>query len=580
MATAAATNAIFRLRALGSDETGFFSLDEFVFIATSFDADAREFVRSAGASARVRNESDESQIGGARGSSRNVPSVRWVPSGTMRSANGSRRALADLVVHDGPLAALGAAFAERRMPTPLPAPHLVAFNPDAAALLGLDPAAADDPDFTLVAAGNATFRDRPPSAAIYAGHQFGIFVPQLGDGRAISLGEIENALGERWEFQLKGAGTTAFSRFADGRAVLRSTIREYLCSEAMHHLGIPTTRALAIAGSAFPVFRERTETAAVLIRLAPSFVRFGSFELFHSRGQFEHVKTLADHTIARLYPALAQNGERERYAGFLREVVERTAELVARWQAAGFAHGVLNTDNMSILGLTLDYGPFGFMERFDPGFICNHSDEAGRYAFDQQPRVGHWNCYVLASALSSLVERADAQAALDAYVPAYRSRFFALMGAKLGLAAEEEADRELIAAFLDVLEASGADYTLAFRRLGSLGREARDADVAFDEFFGGHPAWSVWRARYSARLEREPRTDAARRAAMARVNPKFVLRNHLAQRAIVAAEAGDFGEIGRLHAVLRAPFAEQPENEAYARPAPEGTETPEVSCSS
>ncbi len=498
----------------------------------------------------------------------------------MLTANGAGRALAGLVVHDVALAKLGAAFAERRMPTPLPDPRLVAFNPDAATLLDLDPAAADDPRFTLLAAGNATFRERPPSAAIYAGHQFGVFVRQLGDGRAISLGEIENARGERWEYQLKGAGTTAFSRFADGRAVLRSTIREYLCSEAMHHLGIPTTRALAIAGSDFPVFRERPETAAVLTRLAPSFVRFGSFELFHSRGQLEHVKTLADHTIARFYPALAQSGERERYAGFLREVVERTAELVARWQAAGFAHGVLNTDNMSILGLTLDYGPFGFMERYDPGFICNHSDESGRYAFDQQPRVGLWNCYVLASALSSLVERPDAQAALDAYEPVYRSRFSALMGAKLGLATAEEADAELIAAFLHVLEVSGADYTLALRRLGSLGRKASPADAAFDEFFGGHAAWGVWRARYRARLEREPRTDAARRAAMARVNPKFVLRNHLAQRAIVAAEGGDFGEIGRLHAVLRAPFSEQPENEAYACPAPEGTETTAVSCSS
>jgi hypothetical protein len=486
-----------------------------------------------------------------------------------RTADGTRRALSELTVHDAGLAALGEAFAERRMPTPLPEPYLVAFNPEAAALVGLDPAEAEKPLFTLLAAGNAIFGGQPPSAAIYAGHQFGYFVPQLGDGRAISLGEVENSAGERWEWQLKGAGMTAFSRFADGRAVLRSTIREYLCSEAMHHLGIPTTRALAIAGSALPVFREQPETAAVLSRLAPSFVRFGSFEVFHSRKQDAHVKTLADHTIARFHPALAALEPREKYAGFLRETVERTARLVALWQSVGFAHGVLNTDNMSILGLTLDYGPFGFMETYEPGFICNHTDEGGRYAFDQQPGIGLWNCYVLARALSSLVEKAEAQAALDAYEPAYRERFLALMRAKLGLETEEPEDAPLIAGLLDALEASGADYTLAFRRLASLERTA-----------AAGAAWDAWLGRYRARLSREPRGDAARCAAMNRVNPKFVLRNYLAQQAIEAAERGDFGKIARLHAVLRAPFDEQPENEAYAQPAPESAKGLSVSCSS
>jgi hypothetical protein len=487
----------------------------------------------------------------------------------MLTADGTRRALTELTVHDGALAALGEAFAERRMPTPLPEPHLVAFNPDAAALIGLDPAEAEKPLFTLLAAGNAIFGGQPPSAAIYAGHQFGYFVPQLGDGRAISLGEVENPAGERWEWQLKGAGMTAFSRFADGRAVLRSTVREYLCSEAMHYLGIPTTRALAIAGSPFPVFREQPETAAVLSRLAPSFVRFGSFELFHSRGQHAHVKTLADQTIARFYPEFAAFEPGEKYAAFLRETVARTARLVALWQAFGFAHGVLNTDNMSILGLTLDYGPFGFMEAYEPGFICNHTDEGGRYAFDQQPGIGLWNCHVLARALSALVERADAQAALAAYEPVYRERFLALMRAKLGLATAEAGDAELIGAFLGVLEASGADYTLSFRRLASLESNPISGTAA-----------EAWLVRYRERLSRERDDDAARRAAMDRVNPKYVLRNYLAQQAIEAAELGDFSEIARLHAVLRAPFDEQPESERYAQPAPEWAKTLSVSCSS
>lgn len=498
----------------------------------------------------------------------------------MMTAHGTGRALAELVVHDGALAALGEAFAERRMPTPLPEPYLVAFNADAAALAGLDRAEAANPAFTLLAAGNATFRDRPPSAAIYAGHQFGVFVSQLGDGRALSLGEVENAAGERWEWQLKGAGMTAFSRFADGRAVLRSTIREYLCSEAMHALGIPTTRALAIAGSALPVFREQPETAAVLTRLAPSFVRFGSFEVFHSRRQYDRVKMLADDTIARFFPALADLAPREKYARFLRAAVERTAELVARWQAVGFAHGVLNTDNMSILGLTLDYGPFGFMEAYDPRFICNHSDAEGRYAFDRQPGIGLWNCYVLASALSSLVERTDAQAALDAYEGLYQERFLALMREKLGLIEPEDGDAHLVAEFFSVLEASQADYTLAFRRLTSIERTPSAGDGELATFFAAREPWKAWLAQYRGRLARESQDDAARRAAMLRVNPKYILRNYLAQLAIEAAERGDFGEIARLHAVLRAPFDEQRENQAYAQPAPAWADTLSVSCSS
>ena len=283
---------------------------------------------------------------------------------------------------------LGSEFVARVDPTPLPDPYLIAFNPDVAPLVGLAPGEAARPEFVRLAAGNARFRGAEPFAALYAGHQFGTFVPQLGDGRAITLGEFENGAGARYEWQLKGAGTTAFSRFGDGRAVLRSTIREYLASEALAALGVPTTRALAIAGSDEPVFREKVETAAVLSRVAPSHVRFGSFEAFHYRGKFESVALLADYTIARFFPELENAAKDERYARFLQAVVERTGRLFARWQAAGFAHGVLNTDNMSILGLTLDYGPYGFLDEYDPHSFATIAIRRGATRSSGRPRSG------------------------------------------------------------------------------------------------------------------------------------------------------------------------------------------------
>ncbi|MEW6613804.1 MAG: protein adenylyltransferase SelO family protein, partial [Pseudomonadota bacterium] len=287
---------------------------------------------------------------------------------------------------DNSFARLPEPFYSRVMPTPVPAPELLSYNETAAALLDLDPREAQRPEFVEYFSGNRPLPGSEPLAALYAGHQFGHYVPQLGDGRAILLGEVRNRAGERWELQLKGAGRTPYSRGGDGRAVLRSTIREYLCSEAMHGLGIPSTRALCIVGSELEVYRESVERGAVLLRLAPSHVRFGSFEVFFYRDQHAELKLLADYVIERHYPELADGDDR--YVRFFQEVVLRTARLLAQWQAVGFAHGVMNTDNMSILGLTLDYGPFGFLDRYDPGFICNHSDHAGRYAFDRQPQIG------------------------------------------------------------------------------------------------------------------------------------------------------------------------------------------------
>ncbi len=489
------------------------------------------------------------------------------------------RALEDLPVGDG-YAALGERFVERRLPTPLPEPFLVAFNPDVAALLGLDADEAERREFLSLAAGGACFRGVEPFAAVYAGHQFGYYVSRLGDGRAIALGEVEDADGERFEWQLKGAGRTAFARFADGRAVLRSTIREYLCSEAMHHLGIPTTRALAIAGSDEPVFRERLETAAVLSRIAPSHVRFGTFEYFHRAGEHEELAALADYLIARFHPAVARKSGTERYALFLKDVVVATARLIAQWQAVGFAHGVLNTDNMSVLGLTLDYGPFGFMESYEPGFICNHSDAQGRYAFNRQPSIGLWNCGALAAALSSLIPPQDAGTALAAYEPAYDARIRELLGAKFGLAEERADDASLFASCFDLLAESHVDYTTFFRALSSLGREPGAGDDALAASFGDRSAWSRWCERYRARLAAERSGDAERRSAMRRANPKYVLRNHLAQEAIEAAQRRDFSEIARLEAVLRRPFDEQPGSERYASPPPPGALSCTIGCSS
>jgi len=476
-------------------------------------------------------------------------------------------------------AALGDDFVEARLPTPLSAPYLVAFNAELAATIGLRPGEERRPEFLALAAGNGVLRRATPTAAVYAGHQFGSFVPQLGDGRAITLGEIVGPDGEPWEWQVKGAGRTAFSRFGDGRAVLRSTIREYLCSEAMHGLGVPTTRALAIAGSDEPVYREVPERAAVLSRLAPSHLRFGTFEYFAHGGRPDAVRRLADYAIGRFYPECADLAEDVRYARFLEAVVGRTAELMAAWQSVGFAHGVMNTDNFSVLGLTLDYGPFGFLDAYDPTFVCNHTDAGGRYAFDRQPLVGLWNCRAFAVALASLVDRERIVAALERFAPIVHDAYVGRMRAKLGLASTEPADEALLAELLDLLAAARADYAIFFRTLGDLagGEAALRAALAP----GAPPErLDAWFAAYRSRLGREARSAPERAVAMRAVNPKYVLRNYLAQNAIVAAERRDYGEIERLHRLLRAPFDEHPADEAYAAPPPAWACEISVSCSS
>lgn len=489
-----------------------------------------------------------------------------------------RRRVDDLGLQDG-YATLGEAYIERRAPTPLGDPYLVAFNPEVAELLELAPVVGSEPDLLAVLAGNSTPAGADPWAAVYAGHQFGTYVPQLGDGRAITLGEVENARGERWEWQLKGAGTTAYSRFGDGRAVLRSSVREYLCSEAMHHLGIPTTRALAVAGSNDPVMREELETAAVLSRVAPSHLRFGTFEFFHYVRDFGAVKTIADYAIARFFPEIDPRAD-ERYAQFLREVARRTARLVARWQAVGFAHGVMNTDNFSILGITLDYGPYGFMEAYDPAWICNHSDSGGRYAFERQPGVALWNCHAFAAALSSLVSKPDAGAALAAFEPAFRDAYVLLMREKFGLRDARQGDVELMLGCLDVLHEGAVDYTTFFRSLCDLGPASKPDDDRVAALFANRDAWYGWQTLYRERIAGAAVDHADRSARMRRHNPKFVLRNYLAQQAIESAQKGDFDEIARLAGVLGAPFDEQPGRERYAATPPQWARHIEVGCSS
>jgi uncharacterized protein YdiU (UPF0061 family) len=493
-------------------------------------------------------------------------------------------ATADDLPLNNSFAELPPAFYTRLMPTPLPAPEFVAASPSAAALVGLT---ADDlarPDFVEVFSGNRVPARAQPLSAVYSGHQFGHWAGQLGDGRAILLGDIATPSGPV-ELQLKGAGMTPYSRMGDGRAVLRSSIREFLCSEAMAALGIPTTRALVLTGSPQRVARETLETAAVVTRMAPSFVRFGSFEHWHYRNQHDELRTLADYVIRHFYPAL--QGEKNPYCALLAEVTRRTARMIAHWQAVGFMHGVMNTDNMSILGVTLDYGPFGFMEAFDVDHICNHTDQGGRYSYANQVPVGHWNCYALANALMPLIRDKDAAtAALDGYIDAYGDHFDALIHAKLGLTTAEDGDRALFDAMFSAMQDSHVDFTLFFRRLCDLQLDATDvlaADAPLRDLFIDRAAFDAWAQGYRARLRREGNAgsvDAERQAAMRRANPKYVLRNYLAQNAIERAQNGDFDEVARLLAVLEHPFDEQPEHEAYAALPPDWASHLEVSCSS
>ena len=476
-------------------------------------------------------------------------------------------------------AALPEVFCERVKPTPFPNPYVVSVNHGAADLLNLDPGEFTRPDFAEYFCGAKLLPGSDPIAMLYSGHQFGHYVPQLGDGRAIMLGQVRNEKGESWELQLKGAGLTRFSRDGDGRAVLRSTIREYLCGEAMHGLGIPTTRSLCIVAGEEIVWRERPEPGAMLLRMAPSHVRFGSFEVFFYRRQHEYLKVLADYVIDNHYPYVRE--AENPYARLLHEVAMRTGHLVAQWQAVGWAHGVLNTDNMSILGLTMDYGPFGFMEGYDPTFICNHSDHQGRYSFQHQPDIGYWNIRALGQALSLLIDEEALQMGPQLYEQAMLEKYAELMRGKLGLVESHAGDDKLVTDLLNLMDSSRVDYTTFFRALGNFQQDTPSANASMRDFFLHRDAFDDWAVRYRERLQAEKSQDVERKVRMDQVNPKYVLRNYLAERAIQqAVREKDYSEIDRLLELLSHPFTEQPGMEAYALPAPDDSPPIIVSCSS
>lgn len=495
------------------------------------------------------------------------------------------------------------------LPTPVSAPLLLAWSDELADYLRLARPETRGPG-TAVLAGNAITPTMKPFAARYAGHQFGNWAGQLGDGRAISLGEVEARDGSWWEIQLKGAGTTPYSRRGDGRAVLRSSLREFLCSEAMYALGVPTTRALSLVGTGDIVVRDmfyngdpRPEPGAIVARVAPTFVRFGNFEMLTAADEIENLRTLADYVIRHHYPELGEPSEAV-YVGWFSEICRRTAVLMAHWMAVGFVHGVMNTDNMSILGLTIDYGPYGWLEPYEPDWTPNTTDFGyRRYAYGRQPEIGLWNLSVLGQAIAPLVtDVAGLNAALEGYLDAYAETYQGMLLKKLGLTPLAEVtlddDRALIADLHAALADSQMDLTLFFRQLShqvvNLCSESADIEGVFRNLLEaasyapdtteGHEMFRQWMGRYRERLRREPATPDAIQTTMLAVNPKYVLRNYVAQIAIEAAEAGDLAPLERLMRVLRTPYDEQPEHSELAAKRPEWARTrpgcATLSCSS
>jgi uncharacterized protein YdiU (UPF0061 family) len=468
-------------------------------------------------------------------------------------------------------------------PTPLATPEWVAKNDALRQSLCLSQDIWTSPRVLHALAGNTLLQGSHPTASVYSGHQFGVWAGQLGDGRAISLGEIVTPAGVQ-DLQLKGAGPTPYSRRGDGRAVLRSSIREFLASEAMHGLDIPTTRALCITGSPTKVYREEAETAAVVTRVAPSFIRFGHFEHFAALDDLDALRDLADHVIEHHMPQFLDLQGETRYAALLQEVVERTANLMAHWQSIGFCHGVMNTDNMSILGLTLDYGPFQFMDVFDPQHICNHSDHQGRYAFARQAQIANWNLYALAQALMPLIQQQDlALSALQRFQVVYPQALDARMRAKLGLSTPLADDRALAQDVLKLLHESRVDYTIFWRRLSHSVLASTHCSLAFEpvrDLFVDREAFEAWLNRYLERLGHNTASRQQTGQRMLQTNPKFVLRNHLGELAIRQAKSGDMRMISDLLNVLHTPFDEHPSFESWAGFAPEWASSLDISCSS
>jgi uncharacterized protein YdiU (UPF0061 family) len=478
---------------------------------------------------------------------------------------------------DNSYARLPSSFHAAAMPDPAASPRLIRFNDALAEELGLDVSGLEDAAKAAIFSGNVIPDGARPIALAYAGHQFGNFVPQLGDGRAILLGEVIDRTGNRRDIQLKGSGPTSFSRRGDGRAALGPVLREYLVSEAMAALGVPTTRSLAAVTTGNVVYRETRLPGAVVTRVAASHIRVGTFQFFAARSDIDGLKALADHVIARHYPDVS--GAANNYFAIYGAIVGRQAELIARWMQLGFIHGVMNTDNMAVSGETIDYGPCAFLDEYNPAKVFSSIDQHGRYAFANQPHIARWNLARLAETLLPLFDDDTdkavgvAQDVLGTFMDRFETAYLAGMRPKLGLATAREEDRALVRGLLETMAASAVDYTLTFRSLANdVGLSPNEVDNGETrKLFIDHKAFDVWARLWLDRLALEDAPETERRALMNASNPKFIPRNHLVEEFIAAAiEQGDFAPFHEMLAVVTRPFDEQPGNERYAEPpAPE-----------
>ena len=476
---------------------------------------------------------------------------------------------------------LGPEFYQAKAPDPVTDPYMVDYSPSAAQLIDLPPGEEENKAFLDRFSGNCPLEGSQPLAMAYSGHQFGSYNPRLGDGRGLLLGEVQNQKQEMWDIHLKGAGPTRFARGFDGRATLQSSIREHLASEALHGLGIPTTRSLAIIGIRELIYRQKPELAAILVRIADSHIRFGSFEFFHYTGQPKNVKKLLEFSIQNYYPDIAQ--ESDRYRIFFQRTIQCTAKLIAKWQSVGFIHGVMNTDNMCITGTTFDYGPYGFMDRFVASHTPNHSDMHGRYAYSQQSDIGFWNLNKLAETLVPLVSAECLGEEMKQYQPTFNRFYREEMGDKLGLAILDSEFTQLVQKMFHLLQDQQLDYTNFFRFLADYPDSSNPVSN-----INGNDELRSWLNQYLELTQREGISHEERKVEMDSANPKFILRNHLIKSAIdKALKESDFSEIKRLRIILENPYQTQPEifekygidAEHYAQDTPEPFLSQQTSCS-
>ncbi len=477
--------------------------------------------------------------------------------------------LENLTLH-APYLELDEEFYDLGEPIPLEEPYLIHFNDEVAKLIGLDTAGSDDSFLLSFLNGGFIPEGNRYFSMCYAGHQFGNYIPRLGDGRAHNLGRVQG-----WNLQLKGSGETLYAKMADGRSTIKSSIREYLMSEAMHHLGIPTTRALGIIGSQTKIIRNQMEYAGMVLRVSPSWIRFGSFEYFSYMKEHEKLKDLAEYAISESFEHLKDDDDR--FYKMFSEVVDKTADLIAKWQGIGFCHGVMNTDNMSIAGLTLDYGPYAMLDDFNYNYVCNHTDKAGRYSYGDQPNVSYWNLTMLAQALRPIIDKDRMQKKLDAFGDAiYPDAYIDHMRQKLGLATAKEDDRELIMELVGMLQDAFVDHTLFFRTLSHYDGDRSDLfDIAMNPI-----VVDKWLNDYDKRLESELQSIKERHKAMLSTNPKYVLKNYMIDEAIRFADRADFSKVEELMYIARHPYDELPQFEKYAGDTPEHFKNIGLSCSS